>query len=584
MLATILSIFILLPSLVFAYSNSPPDGVAGEPPNRSTCINCHNSFRLNDGEGGLSLFGLPEDGYVPNETYRLEVMLGDSSARRWGFQLTAIDEDNDGIGEFDRVDRDNTVIGSIGDKQYVKHTSAGSYRNQRMSASWEVDWTAPEEDIGEVFFYFTGNAANNNNATSGDFIYSFSESMSAVEIPEPDRFTLNLYEGWNFVSSPVAHADTMLESLLMDVIQSEAFMLLRDVNGNMFYPAEEINDIDMWNPTMSYEVLMNDEAELLFEGSFTDSTLIVLEEDWNWIAYTRTDTTHPSEAFASLENNDRIAFWAKDAKHHFYVPDYSFNGLGMIEPGNGIKLHYTVLQMDSMNVFSWQEPQGVQDEPYEWLQPQWNEVDDLERASSMSILVAEWGDDFEPTVGAEILVMSNDNDPPRIAGIGVVAEGDLPIIVWGSSADDFEAELSFIYWDESEEVESFPLSVEVLANGDEEIGYAHDSFSAVRLTPVIEDSAPIDPNATPTLFTLNGVYPNPFNNKAEISFSVAQSGDVNLKIWDLSGRLIQDFGTKQYLSGRHSVEFNGDDLSTGMYLIDVENNGKHQFARAVLLR
>ncbi len=581
----IISIFLLFPSLVFSNSGSPPDGVAGEPPDRATCINCHGSFRLNEGDGGLALLGLPENGYTPDETYRLRVVLGDSTARRWGFELTSIDEDNDGIGEFDRVDRNNTQISDAGGKQYVKHTAAGTYRNQQMSATWEVDWTAPEEDVGEIFFYFVGNAANNNGGTSGDFIYASSESINAEEIPEPNRFTLHLAEGWNFVSTPVAPEDSTLESLFANMIDSEAFVLLRDAHGSLFYPDEGIDDIETWNPLRSYEILMAEDSDLLFEGHLTDSVMFFLEDDWNWLAYTRTDTTHPAEAFTSLENNDQVTFRAKDAEHRFYVPEYGFNGLGMIEPGDGVKLHYAAEQMDTMNVFSWSEPQGIQDEPYEWIEPQWNEVNDLDRSSSMSILVTEWGDDFEPTAGAEILVHSDDTDPARIAGIGVVPqEGFVPIIVWGSSDEEFEAGLSFMYWHEDDDVESFPMSAEIVSDGEEEVGYQHDSFVAVRLTPNIEDFVTDDQFHSPALFSLNSVSPNPFNNKTAISFTVSKSSEVSLRIWDLSGRLVQDIGSKHYSSGVHSVGFNGDDLSTGLYLIDIESKGSHQFARAVLLR
>ncbi len=584
-----ISVFLFLfPSLLLAYSSGPPTGVAGEPPNQSTCTDCHSSFQLNEGEGSVFLMGLPENGYELGETYRLEVAVADSNARRWGFEMTSINDDNEGVGNLEVVDDELTRVDDAGDKQYAFQIRAGTFAGSRMMASWEIDWTAPDEDAGAVSFYFVGNAANNNNANSGDYIYSSSESITALEIPEPDVFTLSLEEGWNFVSSPVAPDENTLSVLFADIIESETLIMIRDMDGNIFDPMDDIDEIGSWNALFAYEILMDEAGDILFSGMLSDSFMFQLEQDWNWLAYTRTDTTHPAEAFISLENNDQVMFWAKDAEHRFYVPEYGFNGLGMVTLGDGVKLHYSTNHMDSMNVFSWDEPQGGQQAPFEWTEPEHNHPNEFNRSTSMSLLITEWGQ-LEPEFGDEIVVFEAMDDQlmnhGSALGVGVIShEGSIPIIVWGKSGEDYDSLLTFMHYSVAGEVvDTFMLSAERLDGVDNPIRFAKDTFIPIRLTPTVVDAVP-HKIESPDQIDLVSVYPNPFNSSAEVKFYLQESGRVTIQLMDLSGRLVQTINNDVYSSGEHRVGFNGSGLPNGMYLIEIVGDGVHHYNRVVLLK
>jgi hypothetical protein len=68
------------------------------------------------------------------------------------------------------------LLGGSGQPQYATHTSAGTRPGTTGSASFQVDWMPPEGG-GPVTFYAAGNAANNNNANSGDSIYTTSLTL-----------------------------------------------------------------------------------------------------------------------------------------------------------------------------------------------------------------------------------------------------------------------------------------------------------------------------------------------------------------------------------------------------------------------
>ena len=75
-----------------AFDFGPPDGFCGNPPDGYACNVCHYDYDLNSGDGSLQLIGLPATA-VAGTTYTLTVRLSDPQQKRWGFELTAVDEE-----------------------------------------------------------------------------------------------------------------------------------------------------------------------------------------------------------------------------------------------------------------------------------------------------------------------------------------------------------------------------------------------------------------------------------------------------------------------------------------------------------
>ena len=161
----------LLAGSVFAFSSGPLDGLTNAP-GEGNCTQCHSTFPLNSGDGSLAMAGIGAT-YLPGQTYTLEVTLADPQAMRWGFEFTILNEAGDSVGQISPVDG-TTQTSSAGNRDYAKHTLAGTFPGTPDSHTWQVQWIAPEFATGEVTLYVAGNAANNNGSTSGDRIYATS--------------------------------------------------------------------------------------------------------------------------------------------------------------------------------------------------------------------------------------------------------------------------------------------------------------------------------------------------------------------------------------------------------------------------
>ena len=118
---------------------------------------------------GSAAFSVSAPGiYTPGEILSVSIAFGNSSTAKHGFELSALDTNNNHVGTFSSVDGDGNTQTNNGN--YIKHTSAGS--SQSGNASWNVNWTAPADGEGVVTFYAAGNEANGDGTNQSDYIYT----------------------------------------------------------------------------------------------------------------------------------------------------------------------------------------------------------------------------------------------------------------------------------------------------------------------------------------------------------------------------------------------------------------------------
>jgi hypothetical protein len=76
-----------------------------------------------------------------------------------------------------------------------------------------------------------------------------------------------------------------------------------------------------------------------------------------------------------------------------------------------------------------------------------------------------------------------------------------------------------------------------------------------------------DMDGIPSEITLNSVYPNPFNPSATISFTVPSSQHVKISLFDMAGREVAVLFDGRKDEGSHRINLNGENLSSGNYMV-----------------
>ncbi len=76
-----------------------------------------------------------------------------------------------------------------------------------------------------------------------------------------------------------------------------------------------------------------------------------------------------------------------------------------------------------------------------------------------------------------------------------------------------------------------------------------------------------------TSFKMSQNYPNPFNPSTEISYSVAKSGFVSLKVYDMLGRLVSTLVNENKSTGNYTVRFDATRYASGTYIYQMNAGG-----------
>ncbi len=74
-------------------------------------------------------------------------------------------------------------------------------------------------------------------------------------------------------------------------------------------------------------------------------------------------------------------------------------------------------------------------------------------------------------------------------------------------------------------------------------------------------------------FAVDQNYPNPFNPTTTINYQLPNDGFVTLKVYDILGRLVKTLVDGNKSEGRYSVQFNGSNLASGVYIYQLKVNG-----------
>ena len=88
----------------------------------------------------------------------------------------------------------------------------------------------------------------------------------------------------------------------------------------------------------------------------------------------------------------------------------------------------------------------------------------------------------------------------------------------------------------------------------------------------------------PTEFSLNQIYPNPFNPIAKIYFSVKMFGEVTVRIFDLTGRLVETLINENMEPGYHQVQWKPANIPSGLYFVELRSDSFREIQKITLLK
>src|ERR1700733_3445027 len=203
-----LALLALLPTAIFAESATPSLGYTGAPTDHGgqDCSTCHNSFGAANSDKSGSLQVMAND-YSPFNQQVIRIIVTNSNARRWGFQMTirAQNSPTASVGTFSLlpnpgpvqiVCNDGTQFGaSTGctttpSQLFAEHQNAPA--GGAGSFEFDVSWIPPAQEVGRIEVYVAAGAADGDGTPRGDRVYTASKVLQNIGVCNyPTLPTLN---------------------------------------------------------------------------------------------------------------------------------------------------------------------------------------------------------------------------------------------------------------------------------------------------------------------------------------------------------------------------------------------------------
>jgi len=98
------------------------------------------------------------------------------------------------------------------------------------------------------------------------------------------------------------------------------------------------------------------------------------------------------------------------------------------------------------------------------------------------------------------------------------------------------------------------------------------------------EASPTFNAGTVTEYALYQNYPNPFNPETQITFDLVESGFVSLRVVNLLGQEVAVIANGDFSAGRHVVNFNESNLTSGVYLYTMSAGDFSAAKKLVLLK
>ncbi len=190
---TILATLLLAaPIALFGESALPSIGYTGAPTdhNGQNCSTCHNSFGAANSDATGSVTANISS-YNPGVQQTIHIMVQHPQAQRWGFQITirSVSDQTQSAGDYSTgiavavVCDDGSHFGTAPPcnamREFAEHMNAP---RTATGAGYEFDvvWTPPESEIGDLQVYISAVAADGDGTAAGDRVYTLTRIISAA--------------------------------------------------------------------------------------------------------------------------------------------------------------------------------------------------------------------------------------------------------------------------------------------------------------------------------------------------------------------------------------------------------------------
>ena len=178
----------LAPTALLAESSMPSLGYTGAPAdhNGGNCSSCHSGSSVNSSSGSVTV---NIGDYNPGIQQTIQIMVQDSLAATWGFQITIrqVSDETQSAGTFSTSANvqvacdDGSRFGSAPPcttvRQFAEHNGIA---RAPSGFRFDVPWLPPAQEVGRLHVYVSAVAGNGDGTAAGDRVYTFVGTIANI--------------------------------------------------------------------------------------------------------------------------------------------------------------------------------------------------------------------------------------------------------------------------------------------------------------------------------------------------------------------------------------------------------------------
>jgi len=156
-----------------------------------------------------------------------------------------------------------------------------------------------------------------------------------------DQQAISITAGWSIISTYISPENLSINEILSPLAGN--LNIAKDYLGNAYLPQWEFNGIGDIQIGQGYYVKIDTATILTLNGDYTqpEENPISMVNGWNVVGYLRLESHPLEEIFSSLVESDFIII-IKDYLGAAYLPEWDYNGIGDLQPGQGYQIKTNV--------------------------------------------------------------------------------------------------------------------------------------------------------------------------------------------------------------------------------------------------
>lgn len=215
---------------------------------------CHGG-ELNSGDGSMAILAV--DGnfvntYTDGSLLNINLNITDSDALRFGFQMVALNEDGESVGNFVTNDADNLAIQVGQGIEFINHRDIPAMNNSEFNFAYQ----APDQNVGPITFYAAGMAADGGGNAQNDKRYGAELEITWTEI---SSIADNISRSISIFPNPSSDHLVNISNVPFEKATIEIFDLQGKLHFTQPYSNQQTIDLSSLGAGLYVTVISNDQ-------------------------------------------------------------------------------------------------------------------------------------------------------------------------------------------------------------------------------------------------------------------------------------------------------------------------------------